>query len=128
MSGTGLLRLYTFATLCTARLIGKPFGLSYEIINKQGEIRSVGHVSKNNNIELTESSMREYQVLPGRMHPNMNMSCGGGGGYLLSTLCVIDCPSDPSLVKKSAGDSNDRRSKKKKVTKTPAEQEPATAN
>ncbi|KAL7313037.1 tRNA (adenine(58)-N(1))-methyltransferase non-catalytic subunit trm6 [Mucor circinelloides] len=81
------------------------------------------------NAELTESSMREYQVLPGRMHPNMNMSCGGG--YLLSTLRVIDCPFDPSLVKKSAGDSNDRRSKKKKLspaaTKTSTE-ETATVN
>ncbi|KAI8637393.1 Gcd10p family-domain-containing protein [Parasitella parasitica] len=64
------------------------------------------------NAELTESSMRQYQVLPGRMHPNMNMSCGGG--YLLSALRVIDCPFDPSLVKKSADDGNDRRSRKKK--------------
>ncbi|KAG2189980.1 hypothetical protein INT46_003283 [Mucor plumbeus] len=73
------------------------------------------------NAELTESSMREYQVLPGRMHPNMNMSCGGG--YLLSTLRVIDCPFDPSLVKRGGGDSNDRRSKKKKLSPTKKEDE-----
>ncbi|CEP19570.1 hypothetical protein [Parasitella parasitica] len=66
------------------------------------------------NAELTESSMRQYQVLPGRMHPNMNMSCGGG--YLLSALRVIDCPFDPSLVRRSADDGDDRRSKKKKAS------------
>lgn len=61
------------------------------------------------NAELTESSLREYQVLPGRMHPNMMMSAGGG--YLLNGLRVIDCPYDPSLAKKDAGGS---RYKKKK--------------
>lgn len=66
--------------------------------------RSKGYI----NSQVTESSLREYQVLPGRMHPHMNMSAGGG--YLLSGLRVIDCPFDPSLVKK--GD-NDRRKKKK---------------
>lgn len=61
------------------------------------------------NAELTESSLREYQVLPGRMHPNMMMSAGGG--YLLNGLRVIDCPYDPSLAKKDVGGS---RYKKKK--------------
>ncbi|KAI7903554.1 Gcd10p family-domain-containing protein [Cokeromyces recurvatus] len=61
------------------------------------------------NADVTESSLREYQVLPGRMHPNMNMSAGGG--YLLSALRVIDCPYDPTLAKR--GD-NEKRSKKKK--------------
>ncbi|RCH90847.1 tRNA (adenine(58)-N(1))-methyltransferase non-catalytic subunit trm6, partial [Rhizopus stolonifer] len=63
------------------------------------------------NADITESSLREYQVLPGRMHPHMMMSCGGG--YLLSGLRVIDCPYDPSLKRT---DSNDRRTKKKKIT------------
>ncbi|OBZ84806.1 tRNA (adenine(58)-N(1))-methyltransferase non-catalytic subunit TRM6 [Choanephora cucurbitarum] len=61
------------------------------------------------NADITESSLREYQVLPGRMHPHMMTSAGGG--YILSGLRVIDCPYDPS--KRSEGD--DRRSKKSKV-------------
>lgn len=75
------------------------------------------------NAELTESSLREYQVLPGRMHPNMMMSCGGG--YLLTALRIIDCPFDPSLAKR---DGADRRFKKKKTEATvgsPAVDSPA---
>lgn len=72
------------------------------------------------NSELTESSLREYQVLPGRMHPNMNMSCGGG--YLLSALRVIDCPFDSTLVKK--GDSS--RYKKKKTNNEPVQKAETT--
>ncbi|KAJ2585289.1 tRNA (adenine(58)-N(1))-methyltransferase non-catalytic subunit TRM6, partial [Coemansia sp. RSA 1722] len=32
------------------------------------------------NVQLTESWLREYQVLPSRTHPLMNTS--GGGGFL----------------------------------------------
>ncbi|KAG5457514.1 MAG: hypothetical protein BJ554DRAFT_2445 [Olpidium bornovanus] len=45
------------------------------------------------NTVLSESFLREYQVLPGRTHPTMNTS--GTGGYILSALRVID---DPSVV------------------------------
>ncbi|PVU87633.1 hypothetical protein BB561_006247 [Smittium simulii] len=38
------------------------------------------------NVSLTESWLREYQVLPGRTHPHMGMS--GSGGYLLSAIRV----------------------------------------
>ncbi|KAI9026474.1 hypothetical protein CLU79DRAFT_668609, partial [Phycomyces nitens] len=38
--------------------------------------------------DITESSLREYQVLPGRTHPHMMTN--GGGGYLLTGLRVID--------------------------------------
>jgi tRNA (adenine-N(1)-)-methyltransferase non-catalytic subunit len=65
------------------------------------------------NAELTESFLREHQVLPGRMHPNMNMSAGGG--YLLSALRVIDCPYDPAMAKRD--NNNERRFKKKKGNK-----------
>ncbi|CAO3685420.1 unnamed protein product [Rhizopus stolonifer] len=61
------------------------------------------------NADITESFLRQYQVLPGRMHPNMNTSAGGG--YLLSAIRVIDCPFDMSLVKRDDGN---RRHKKKK--------------
>ncbi|KAJ2733563.1 tRNA (adenine(58)-N(1))-methyltransferase non-catalytic subunit trm6 [Coemansia sp. Cherry 401B] len=36
------------------------------------------------NVQLTESWLREYQVLPNRTHPLMNMS--GGGGFILSAI------------------------------------------
>lgn len=45
-----MVNLGKFGTFQSDYLIGKPFGLSYEIISKQGEIRPVGHVSKNNSI------------------------------------------------------------------------------
>ncbi|KAG8907198.1 tRNA (adenine(58)-N(1))-methyltransferase non-catalytic subunit trm6 [Tulasnella sp. 417] len=37
---------------------------------------------------VTEAWLRQYQVLPGRTHPMMNMS--GSGGYLLSAMKVYD--------------------------------------
>ncbi|KAJ2707899.1 tRNA (adenine(58)-N(1))-methyltransferase non-catalytic subunit trm6 [Coemansia spiralis] len=36
------------------------------------------------NVQLTESWLREYQVLPGRTHPTMTTS--GGGGFVLSAI------------------------------------------
>ncbi|KAI8324008.1 Gcd10p-domain-containing protein [Martensiomyces pterosporus] len=36
------------------------------------------------NVQLTESWLREYQVLPNRTHPLMSMS--GGGGFILSAI------------------------------------------
>ncbi|KAI8049548.1 Gcd10p family-domain-containing protein [Syncephalis plumigaleata] len=46
------------------------------------------------NVQLTESWLREHQVLSGRTHPLMNMS--SGGGFLVTATKVIDCPSLPS--------------------------------
>ncbi|CAI2169912.1 13202_t:CDS:10 [Funneliformis geosporum] len=41
------------------------------------------------NPQITESWLRQYQVLPGRTHPSMSTS--GGGGYLLhATHIIID--------------------------------------
>lgn len=68
------------------------------------------------NADITESFLRQYQVLPGRMHPNMNTSAGGG--YLLSAIRVIDCPFDMTLVKR---DDSNRRHKKKKDNTPPSE-------
>ncbi|OMJ23992.1 tRNA (adenine(58)-N(1))-methyltransferase non-catalytic subunit TRM6 [Smittium culicis] len=39
------------------------------------------------NVSLQESWMREYQVLPGRTHPMMNMT--SSGGYLLTAIRVF---------------------------------------
>ncbi|KAI0001883.1 Gcd10p-domain-containing protein [Russula vinacea] len=40
---------------------------------------------------ISESWLRQYQVLPGRTHPTMTTS--GGGGYLLHAIKVYDNPS-----------------------------------
>ncbi|KAI8071531.1 Gcd10p family-domain-containing protein [Gongronella butleri] len=42
--------------------------------------------------DISESFLRRYQVLPGRTHPEMTMSAGGG--YLLSAIRVIDTPDE----------------------------------
>uniref|UniRef100_A0A8C3P5C4 tRNA (adenine(58)-N(1))-methyltransferase non-catalytic subunit TRM6 n=1 Tax=Cyanoderma ruficeps TaxID=181631 RepID=A0A8C3P5C4_9PASS len=39
------------------------------------------------NLKLSESWLRNYQVLPDRSHPKLSMS--GGGGYLLSGITVL---------------------------------------
>ncbi|KAI9497189.1 hypothetical protein BDB00DRAFT_18926 [Zychaea mexicana] len=59
-------------------------------------------------VDITESSLRQYQVLPGRTHPEMTTSAGGG--YLLSALKIIDSPIDMSQVYK---ENNARRKKRK---------------
>ncbi len=38
------------------------------------------------NIRVTETWLREYQVLPERTHPHVNMS--GTGGYILTGIKV----------------------------------------
>ncbi|KAJ2077049.1 tRNA (adenine(58)-N(1))-methyltransferase non-catalytic subunit trm6 [Coemansia sp. RSA 988] len=42
------------------------------------------------NVQITESWLREYQVLPSRTHPLMNMS--GGGGFILSAIHLASNP------------------------------------
>ncbi|KAG8935659.1 tRNA (adenine(58)-N(1))-methyltransferase non-catalytic subunit trm6 [Tulasnella sp. 418] len=45
---------------------------------------------------LTESWLRQYQVLPGRTHPVMNAS--GSGGYVLNAIKVFDDSDANSIV------------------------------
>ncbi|NWW38352.1 TRM6 methyltransferase, partial [Panurus biarmicus] len=53
------------------------------------------------NLKLSETWLRNYQVLPDRSHPKLTMS--GGGGYLLSGITVVlergtaDCRSSEAL-------------------------------
>ncbi|XP_075818383.1 tRNA (adenine(58)-N(1))-methyltransferase non-catalytic subunit TRM6 isoform X2 [Microtus pennsylvanicus] len=49
------------------------------------------------NLRLSETWLRNYQVLPDRSHPKLLMS--GGGGYLLSGITVVSdsLRADPSL-------------------------------
>lgn len=61
-----------------------------------------------------------FKVLPGRTHPEMTTS--GGGGYLLSAIRVFDCPSEMLMVANAGGL---RRGKKRKVGKTREEASPS---
>lgn len=45
---------------------------------------------------VSEAWLREYQVLPGRTHPYMNMP--GAGGYILTTIKVYDDPEASSVL------------------------------
>uniref|UniRef100_A0A3B4B8T8 tRNA (adenine(58)-N(1))-methyltransferase non-catalytic subunit TRM6 n=1 Tax=Periophthalmus magnuspinnatus TaxID=409849 RepID=A0A3B4B8T8_9GOBI len=49
------------------------------------------------NLQLTNTWLRHYQVLPNRTHPVLLMS--GGGGYLLSGTTVASGPSKPGQSK-----------------------------
>ena len=53
------------------------------LIDVYNRLKNLGNVV---NLKLSESWMREYQVLPGRTHPLMQMS--GGGGFLLTGYVV----------------------------------------
>lgn len=53
------------------------------------------------NLQLTNTWLRHYQVLPNRTHPMLLMS--GGGGYLLSGTTVAPGPSKPSKPAASQG-------------------------
>lgn len=45
---------------------------------------------------ITEAWLRQYQVLPGRTHPMMSMT--GGGGYILHAIHVYDDPTASSAM------------------------------
>lgn len=53
------------------------------LIDLYNNFKNMGNVV---NLKVSESWMREYQVLPGRTHPLMQMS--GGGGFLLTGYVV----------------------------------------
>lgn len=77
-------------------------------------------------VDISESFLRQYQVLPGRTHPEMTTS--GGGGYLLSALKVIDCPEDMAIVFQNEMEARKnkkqkRNDKKSNTPKKPKEQQ-----
>lgn len=61
------------------------------------------------NLQLTNTWLRHYQVLPNRTHPKLLMS--GGGGYLLSGTTVAPGPSKPSKPSQSADEPPPKRLK-----------------
>lgn len=46
---------------------------------------------------ITESWLRRYQVLPGRMHPTMNAS--GSGGFILHAIKVYACLASQAMLR-----------------------------
>ena len=68
------------------------------------------------NLRLSDTWMREYQVLPGRTHPNMHMS--QNGGFILTGIKL--CPTfgknelDDDLIKEIRAEVGGRRGRKKK--------------
>jgi tRNA (adenine-N(1)-)-methyltransferase non-catalytic subunit len=71
------------------------------------------------NIRLSDTWMREYQVLPGRTHPNMNMS--QSGGFLLTgiKLCPVTGHNDidDSVIKEIKEKIGGRRGRRNKPSK-----------
>lgn len=67
------------------------------------------------NLRLSDAWMREFQVLPGRTHPDMNMT--QSGGYILTGIKL--CPNtgknelDDDLLKEIKQQMNSRRGRKK---------------
>jgi len=78
-------------------------------------------VQRNNlgiNLRLTDTWMREYQVLPGRTHPNMHMSQNGGFllvGIKLDPVLGVN-EMDESTRKEIREQMGGRRGKKKRPT------------
>lgn len=71
------------------------------------------------NLKLSDTWMREYQVLPGRTHPNMNMS--QNGGFLLAgiKLCPVSGHNeiDEDLLKELRAKLGGRRGRSSKSSK-----------
>jgi tRNA (adenine58-N1)-methyltransferase non-catalytic subunit len=69
------------------------------------------------NIRLSDTWMREWQVLPGRTHPNMNMS--QSGGFILTGIKLDEQYGrdhlDDALLKEIRLEMGPRRGKKKKI-------------
>jgi tRNA (adenine-N(1)-)-methyltransferase non-catalytic subunit len=69
------------------------------------------------NLKLSDTWMREYQVLPGRTHPNMNMSQNGGFLLVGIKLCPVSGHNelDESLLKEIRAKLGGRRGRKPKA-------------
>jgi tRNA (adenine-N(1)-)-methyltransferase non-catalytic subunit len=65
------------------------------------------------NVQLTESWLRRYQVLPGRTHPEMTTTAGGG--YILSAIRVLDNPNEYADAYATATDDTPHEAKKAKT-------------
>lgn len=94
-----------------------PFVLYCEFIEPLTEcFRELQRLQLAINLRLSDTWTREYQVLPGRTHPNMNMSQSGGfilTGIKLDPQTGIN-ELDEALVKEIRAQIGGRRGKKSK--------------
>jgi len=95
-----------------------PFVVYFEYIEPLTEcFRELQKQNLAINLRLSDTWTREYQVLPGRTHPSMNMS--QSGGFLLTGIKL--CPKtgqnelDDDVMKEIRGSMPSRRGKKKKT-------------
>uniref|UniRef100_A0A7M4EYT1 tRNA (adenine(58)-N(1))-methyltransferase non-catalytic subunit TRM6 n=2 Tax=Crocodylus porosus TaxID=8502 RepID=A0A7M4EYT1_CROPO len=65
------------------------------------------------NLKLSETWLRNYQVLPDRSHPKLTMS--GGGGYLLSGITVVMDKGKSDAGRLEAQKTEEPTSKKRKL-------------
>lgn len=65
------------------------------------------------NMQLAETWMRVYQVLPARTHPNMSMD--GASGYVLSGVRVF--PDTSGIVKRKKEDKKEKQEGEEKGKK-----------
>jgi len=81
-------------------------------INKEVLIDSFLHMRSSNEyvgVQMTESWLRRYQVLPGRTHPEMTTSAGGG--YILSAYRTFDTPNPHLDASKTEEQSEAKKAK-----------------
>ena len=95
-----------------------PFVVYFEFIEPLAEcFRELQRQGLAINLRLSDTWMREYQVLPGRTHPSMNMS--QSGGYILTgiKLCPVTGHNelDDNLLKEIRDQIGGRRGKAKKA-------------
>ena len=98
-----------------------PFVVYCEFIEPLTEcFRELQRQSLAINIRLSDTWMREYQILPGRTHPSMNMS--QSGGFILTgiKLCPVTGHNelDDNLLKELKGLVGGRRGRKAKHKST----------
>mmetsp|Transcript_1718 Transcript_1718/g.2267 ORF Transcript_1718/g.2267 Transcript_1718/m.2267 type:complete len:513 (+) Transcript_1718:132-1670(+) len=93
-----------------------PFVVFYEYMEPLIEcFREIQKQGLAINLRLTDTWMREYQILPNRTHPNMNMS--QNGGFILTGVKL--CPTfgkneiDDEIVKNFRKKSGGKRGKKR---------------
>ncbi|QRV94729.1 tRNA (adenine(58)-N(1))-methyltransferase non-catalytic subunit TRM6 [Ceratobasidium sp. AG-Ba] len=79
VAGSGMIAVYS------------PF--SHPLIEAQSRMRAIPTYLAP---AVTEAWHREYQVLPGRTHPYMNMP--GAGGFILSAIKIYDAPEASSVL------------------------------
>jgi hypothetical protein len=95
-----------------------PFVVYFEFIEPLSEcFRELQRLGVAINLRLSDTWMREYQVLPGRTHPSMNMS--QSGGFILTgiKLCPVTGHNelDDKLLKELRDLVGGRRGKQKKT-------------